>query len=34
MIRRYIRWRTPHAHDKQLRQIVTKAGTIKRAKVA
>jgi len=34
MIRRYIAWRNRHAHDKRLRQIVTKAETIKRAKVA
>jgi transposase len=34
MIRRYIAWRNRHAHDKRLRQIVTRAQTIKRAKVA
>ncbi len=34
MIRRYIAWRNRHAHDKLLRQVVTKASTIKRAKVA
>jgi len=34
MIRRYIAWRNRHAHDKRLRQIVAKAETIKRAKVA
>ena len=34
MIRRYIAWRNRHAHDKLLRQVVTKAQTIKRAKVA
>ena len=34
MIRRYISWRNRHAHDKLLRHIVTKAETIKRAKVA
>ncbi len=34
MIRRYIAWRNRHAHDKRLRQVVTKASTIKRAKVA
>ena len=33
-IRRYIAWRNRHAHDKLLRQVVTKASTIKRAKVA
>ena len=34
MIRRYIAWRNRHAHDQRLRQIVTKAETIKTAKVA
>jgi transposase len=34
MIRRYIAWRNRNAHDKRLREIVTKAETIKRAKVA
>ena len=34
MIRRYIAWRNRHAHYKLLRQVVTKASTIKRAKVA
>ncbi len=34
MIRRYIAWRNRHAHDQRLRQIITKAETIKRAKVA
>jgi transposase len=34
MIRRYIAWRNRHAQDVLLRQVVTKAGTIKRAKVA
>ncbi len=34
MIRRYIAWRNRHAHDKQLRKIVSRAETIKRAKVA
>jgi hypothetical protein len=34
MIRRYIAWRNRHTHDKRLRQLVTKAETIKRAKVA
>jgi hypothetical protein len=34
MIRRYIAWRTWHAHDKRLRQLVTKAETIKTAKLA
>ena len=34
VIRRYIAWRNRHAHDKRLRQVVTKAETIKRAKVA
>jgi hypothetical protein len=33
MIRRYT-WRNRHAHDKQLRQVVTKASTIKAAEVA
>jgi len=34
MIRRYIAWRNRHAADERLRKIVTKAETIKRAKVA
>jgi transposase len=34
MIRRYIAWRNRHAHDKLLRQVVSKASTIKKAKVA
>jgi len=34
MIRRYIAWRNRNAHDKLLREVVTKAQTIKRAKVA
>jgi len=34
MIRRYIAWRNRHANDKRLTKIVTKAETIKRAKVA
>ncbi len=34
MIRRYIAWRNRNAHDNRLRQIVAKAETIKRAKVA
>ena len=35
MIRRYnIAWRNRHVHDKLLRHVVTKAETIKRAKVA
>lgn len=34
MIRRYIAWRNRHACDASLRKIVTKAATIKRAKVA
>jgi hypothetical protein len=34
MIRRYIAWRNRHAHDQRLREVVTKASTIKRAKVA
>jgi transposase len=34
MIRRYIAWRNRNAHNKQLRHIVAKAETIKRAKVA
>jgi transposase len=34
MIRRYIAWRNRHAQDQLLRQVVAKAGTIKRAKVA
>ncbi len=34
MIRRYIAWRNRHAGDRRLRQVVDKAATIKRAKVA
>jgi transposase len=34
MIRRYIAWRNRNAQDQRLRKIVTRAGTIKRAKVA
>lgn len=34
MIRRYIARRNRHAHDKRLGQIIAKAETIKRAKVA
>ncbi len=34
MIRRYIAWRNRHAHDQRLRQVITRAETIKRAKVA
>ncbi len=34
MIRRYIACRNRHADDKLLRQVVTKASTIKKAKVA
>jgi transposase len=34
MIRRYIAWRNRHARDQRLRQIVTRAATIKKAKVA
>jgi len=34
MIRRYIAWRNRHASDRRLRQVVDKAATIKRAKVA
>ena len=34
MIRRYIAWRNRHAHDRRLREVVKRAATIKRAKVA
>jgi transposase len=34
MIRRYIAWRNRHTHDQRLRRVVTRAQTIKRAKVA
>ena len=34
MIRRYIAWRNRHITDPQLRKIIKRAGTIKRAKVA
>ena len=34
MIRRYIAWRNNHTTDPTLRKIITRASTIKRAKVA
>lgn len=34
MIRRYIIWRNAHATDPQLRKVIKRAATIKRAKVA
>jgi hypothetical protein len=34
MIRRYIAWRNRHVTDPQLRKVVRRAETIKRAKVA
>jgi hypothetical protein len=34
MIRRYIAWRNRHVTDPDLREVVRRAATIKRAKVA
>jgi hypothetical protein len=34
MIRRYIAWRNRHVTDAKLRQVIKRASTIKRAKVA
>lgn len=34
MIRRYIAWRNNHVPDPTLRKVITRASTIKRAKVA